>query len=128
MFVPNWRDEAELGAFENPYVLVAIIVYLAIWARRRTGAESLPLILMAAAILYLTICAVYHTRFVAMARYQFPIHAMIVMAYADVLRFERGAPLWLCVIGSAVLLGVSAASLRLQVDLAGMFALGLRVL
>ena len=128
LFVPNWHDEAELGAFENPYVLAAIIVYGAIWARRRTRAESLPLILMAAAILYLTICAVYHTRFAAMARYQFPIHAMIVMAYVDVLRSERRAPLWLRVVGAALILGLSAASLRLQFDLAAMFARSLRVL
>ena len=128
LFVPNWRDEAELGAFENPYVLAAIIVYGAIWARRRTVAESLPLILMAAAILYLTICAVYHTRFAAMARYQFPIHAMIVMAYVDVLRFEHRAPPWLRVVGTAIILGLSAASLRLQLDLAAMFARSLRVL
>ena len=64
----------------------------------------------------------------AMARYQFPIHAMIVMAYVDVLRFEHRAPPWLRVVGTAIILGLSAASLRLQLDLAAMFARSLRVL
>lgn len=128
LFVPNWHDEAELGAFENPYLLAAIAIYVAIWARARKPVESSSLMLMAAAVLYLTICAVYHTRFPAMARYQFPIHAMIVMAYADVLRSAHGAPLWLRGIGAALLVALALASLRLQWDLASMFARGLRVL
>ncbi len=128
LFIPDWRDEAQLGAFENPYVLAAIVIYAAIWARIRKPAESLSLVLMAAAVLYLTICAVFHTRFPAMARYQFPIHAMIVIAYADVLRSARGAPPWVSGLSAALLVALALASLRLQWDLASMFAHGLRVL
>ena len=128
LFLPNWHDEGQLGAFENPYVLAATIVYLATVARMRVQVESLSLVLMAAAIFYLTICAVYHTGFPAMARYQFPIHAMLVMAYADVLRSASGAPPWLRGASAALLVALALASLRLQWDLASMFAHARRVL
>jgi hypothetical protein len=128
LFVPDWHDEAQLGAFENPYVLAAIIIYAVIWAQVRKPVESLSIMLMAAAVLYLSICALYHTGFPSMARYQFPIHAMIVMSYADVLRSGRGAPDWLIGMGAAVLVGLALGSLSLQWDLASMFARGLRIL
>jgi hypothetical protein len=122
LFIPNWRDEGALGAFENPYVLAAIAVYVVIWVRRRTIPESLALVVMAAIILYVSICGVYHTHFAAMARYQFPIHAMLVIGFVDVLRFRRDAPLWLRVASIAAVLGLSVLSLRVQLDLAAMFA------
>ena len=121
-FVPNWHDEGALGAFENPYVLAALALYVAIWVKRRAVPESLALVGMAAIILYVSICGVYHTHFAAMARYQFPIHAMLVIGFVDVLRSQSDAPLWLRIVGTTVMLGLAVLSLRLQLDLAAMFA------
>jgi hypothetical protein len=126
--IPDWRDEAAVGAFANPYTLAALGLYACVCLRRRSLPSGFGLIVMAAATFYVTICGLYHTHFPAMARHQFAIHAMLLVAVAELYpRLDHDAATsprakTLRLIGLAVVIAAAVWSLNVQLNFASMFA------
>ena len=122
LFIPDWQDVSAFGAFENPYVIASILIYAGLCVRRRVALEGAGLVAMAAAVFYVSVCGVYHTRFAMMGRYQFPVHAMLVVAFTQA--FGSGArwPSWARLAGAAALVGLACAGMMLQLSFTAMFA------
>ena len=128
--LPDWRSEAAVGAYENAYTIAALGLYAGVCLRRRLVPPGFGLAVMAAATFYVTVTGIYHTHFPAMARYQFTIHAMLIVALAGLFPRpdERTAASRrakaLRAIGALILIGAAAWSLSVQLDFAATFARG----
>ena len=124
LFIPDWHDVSAFGAFENPYVLASLMVYMGLCAWRRIVPEGAGLVAMAAAVFYASLCGVYHTRFAMMGRYQFPVHAMLVVAFAQTLSSGERWSTWARLAGAATLVALVWAGMTLQLEFMSMFARG----
>lgn len=127
--IPVWTDYYSFGVFLNLWTLVGILLVsglLVVAARKQREGweEGFGLVFAAFSIFYIAICGLYHTHFPGMARYNFPVYALLVLAAANGLKrlnWSFGRFGWVAFYGGGVVL---VLALWLQYYFASIFARG----